>query len=828
MRTLRGIVYLCLGKEMKVGKTIKWLSFLASATVISANLATFTVGAESVIQDWQNSRIQIRQAELNDFSRLNCQTSEIRVLDVDDSGSFQVHPQEACIFKGADLQLAKYLEGSVYKWAAKKDSDLTFIRIENVNINQDIRISANTNRITYFDRLNGGSLYAALASTESGLQSLRSIENDSQGQVLRYSFDPVDEKVWFNYFDGARNVNSAVVDYVYSPNGRYMMAWVDYRGYVLTDFESGSATAIFNAQTSWFGGPNRHAGFGLLANDGKTFILGGSVSMINTENCGYPYTKELIESGREFHNFTLLCKEEHVKDLQHLVGYSGTGSGYRWISDHSFEFIYRSYTPIEGGYIVKNVTLDKSIEAIDKLDYLAIGDSYSSGEGDIARQADDSSFYLSGTDALGGCHVSSRSYPFMLAQLNNLTSNRTRNVACAGARIANDYYGQSSDYLGQSGQLKDKTESERAETREASLRDFSPGILKQIDFVKENKPRIVTLTGGGNDVGFGPLLNECASSVTSTCSYALSGDEMAAVLGSSIKQQYESMQNVITAIKDASSETTVYVVGYPKFLASESLACFGDVGALDFLERTAVNQGLEYLNDVIQAAAVSKGAHYIDTEESLVGGKMCEGSEYVTNVVNAALAGDLAQAFHPNAVGHEKMAQVINGDSSFGLDTSNPSADTSVGAPDIPEYFGADESVRAKRQDSIVNKYLSVRSKAIFSIQKGVLKAGSRASISIHSKAKNLGTHTVASDGSLSVSRHLPSDIPTGYHTVLVKGIGPLGAPLWLYQFVYVDGAEPDTDKDGVPNGVDKCQFRVQLFNESAQQFVCAPVPARP
>ena len=51
------------------------------------------------------------------------------------------------------------------------------------------------------------------------------------------------------------------------------------------------------------------------------------------------------------------------------------------------------------------------------LNYLALGDSYSSGEGDIGKKANGSSYYVYGTDGNEECHLSSRSYPFLRAEL---------------------------------------------------------------------------------------------------------------------------------------------------------------------------------------------------------------------------------------------------------------------------------------------------------------------------------------------------------------------------------------------------------------------------
>src|SRR5690606_18148670 len=85
------------------------------------------------------------------------------------------------------------------------------------------------------------------------------------------------------------------------------------------------------------------------------------------------------------------------------------------------------------------------VPSTPQLDYLALGDSYSSGEGDIERRSNGSTYYLEGTDVTGDyekgipeekCHVSNRSYPFVLQQSGAVEGDRIQSVACSGAKRA--------------------------------------------------------------------------------------------------------------------------------------------------------------------------------------------------------------------------------------------------------------------------------------------------------------------------------------------------------------------------------------------------------
>lgn len=94
--------------------------------------------------------------------------------------------------------------------------------------------------------------------------------------------------------------------------------------------------------------------------------------------------------------------------------------------------------------------------------YLALGDSYSSGEGDTEKNKSiNQKYYASETDKNGDtsngiprekCHVSTRSYPYLLASSMTLGRGESRQwgtVACSGATI---YDANQDNKLGYEGQ----------------------------------------------------------------------------------------------------------------------------------------------------------------------------------------------------------------------------------------------------------------------------------------------------------------------------------------------------------------------------------------
>ena len=75
------------------------------------------------------------------------------------------------------------------------------------------------------------------------------------------------------------------------------------------------------------------------------------------------------------------------------------------------------------------ISIAKDEPQVSELDYLAMGDSYSSGEGDIENGF--SEFYIKNTGSPKDCHLSSRSYPYILAKRQNIKG--VQSVACSGA-----------------------------------------------------------------------------------------------------------------------------------------------------------------------------------------------------------------------------------------------------------------------------------------------------------------------------------------------------------------------------------------------------------
>lgn len=218
-------------------------------------------------------------------------------------------------------------------------------------------------------------------------------------------------------------------------------------------------------------------------------------------------------------------------------------------------------------------------------DYVALGDSFSSGVGT-------NSYTLSSS-----CRRGVYAYPWLVAQQRPNTS--LTFVACSGATTANV-------------------------------------MSSQIQSVTSGTD-IVTMTIGGNDIGFSNLIVQCT---LGSCSSAL--DSTRASLGTVLGPR---LDTVYAAIRSRTMTATVVVVGYPRMFSSAG--CFGTLG-ISATERTKANQLADALDQLTGARAAAAGLTYRSAIAPFTGHAVCSGSAWL-NGLNLFNTGE---SYHPNRNGN--------------------------------------------------------------------------------------------------------------------------------------------------------------------------------
>lgn len=180
-------------------------------------------------------------------------------------------------------------------------------------------------------------------------------------------------------------------------------------------------------------------------------------------------------------------------------------------------------------------------------EYVALGDSYSSGEGSF-------NYDLAG----GGCHRSTDSYPHYL--VDNLSLDAPDFQACSGA-VTSDLYFPNPN---------------------------RPGELAQLEPINGYTQK-VTLTIGGNDIGFSAIAKECAnfanhsgyscgtSGRTNEASdriAALDGVDTTPGDGQMIKtpegRPIFPIKTILSNIATAAPSAKIYIAGYPQLFGENS------------------------------------------------------------------------------------------------------------------------------------------------------------------------------------------------------------------------------------------------------------------
>lgn len=456
---------------------------------------------------------------------------------------------------------------------------------------------------------------------------------------------------------------------------------------------------------------------------------------------------------------------------------------------------------------VRNYELAPAAGITALIDYLALGDSYTSGEGAFD--------YRAGTDTgTNVCHLSQRSYPLLISE--QLFSSG-HSVACSGTVLHDVWPDQPASYPGQvsGGIARDRRASDDVAQ---ILADFSPGYLSQAEFVNYYQPGIITVSVGGDDIGFGDIIQNCVEPhislhlSDSTC-YDTYEDRLE--IKQLIDHTVPKWATLYKKLKSKSPGSTVFAIGYPQ-IAVDTGDCALNVhlskSELEFSEEL-----VDYINGAVQRASGQAGVQYIDIGQALNGHRLCETAGYAV-AVNGLTAGSDGgifglkifgkESYHPNALGQSLIAAYI-------LKQSHDFADANTGtgsnSDDGQKLLNAPKSGRPV--SVLIPGHM---------LASGIINRGSSTPIQLDASAglRPGGTYTIRLDGSsgtvvgqevarsdssLSSSFNVPPNISPGGHTVDVIGSNQVGEAVDVTQPVYIAAAEGDSDGDGTTDASDSC-----------------------
>ena len=171
---------------------------------------------------------------------------------------------------------------------------------------------------------------------------------------------------------------------------------------------------------------------------------------------------------------------------------------------------------------------------------------------------------------------------------------------------------------------------------------------------------VVTLTIGGDDIGFLGILETCAKlSVTDLTGdpcqqhYTAGGTDL---LLAKINATAPLVAAVLQGIHLRAPDARVLLVGYPDILPATGYGCFPMVpfaqGDVTYL------RGLEIrLNQVLATVAAANGATFVDTYQATIGHDACASAS--VKDVEGLIPSSPAYPFHPNQRGEQVMADQV-------------------------------------------------------------------------------------------------------------------------------------------------------------------------
>ncbi|WP_197318519.1 SGNH/GDSL hydrolase family protein [Saccharomonospora sp. NB11] len=199
------------------------------------------------------------------------------------------------------------------------------------------------------------------------------------------------------------------------------------------------------------------------------------------------------------------------------------------------------------------------------VNYVALGDSYSSGVG--AKDYGDS----------GDCMRSANAYPQLWANAHSVSSFKF--VACSGA-VTSDVINQAS--------------------------------------AVDSSTTFITVSVGGNDAGFANVMTTCTTTSDSGCIARV--EEAKTFARNTLPGR---LDNVYSTLKSKAPNAQIVVLGYPHFYEIGGSCSVG----LSDTKREAINSGADTLAEVTAARAAAHGLTFVDMRPAFKGHEICASGE---------------------------------------------------------------------------------------------------------------------------------------------------------------------------------------------------------
>jgi PKD repeat protein/lysophospholipase L1-like esterase len=282
--------------------------------------------------------------------------------------------------------------------------------------------------------------------------------------------------------------------------------------------------------------------------------------------------------------------------------------------------------------------------------WVAMGDSYQSGVGTNEYYEDS-----------GACQRSPYAYAPLLA-VNGAVANRLQFIACSGATTHDLYDGRGGE----------------------------PPQMDALAGEAGKDVALVTLGIGGNDLGFGPTLQNCITTnfLFRTCEDEFSDDveeRMQALTEEEVEDGLNRLEQVYKDVRFQAYRSKVLVLTYPRFFPYDGGRDFWTSGLLvprcqnlRVSDQIWVNGQIRELDNRIVTAARLMGVRPVDLYDASQDREVCnrDGQDAFLNGVTSS--NGFQDSFHPTRLGYELIADRLE------TEFAAVGASAAAGASDAP------------------------------------------------------------------------------------------------------------------------------------------------
>jgi lysophospholipase L1-like esterase len=186
-----------------------------------------------------------------------------------------------------------------------------------------------------------------------------------------------------------------------------------------------------------------------------------------------------------------------------------------------------------------------------------------------------------------------------------------------------------------------------ATTADVVERDQYPGVGPQVTALA-GPVDLVTISIGGNDIGFAPTMTECVIG-------QLPCDRLEPEVTAALAALGPRLATVLDELRARAPAARLVVVGYPHLVADPDLAGYQTCAGVTAPEARWLRAKAVDLAAVVRSAAEAAGALYVDSLAAFAGHEACTAEPWMAGLTLSGIDG----SFHPNAAGHQRLADLV-------------------------------------------------------------------------------------------------------------------------------------------------------------------------